>query len=295
MGSKISKPTHPTSVEAKTVVVPRIPHELIDEVLDYLATDLDFKSLQSCALVSKSWIPSCRRHLFHTIRFTSGAATRWVKAFPVPEASPAHYVRELRFALGGGYSAPQQIFEHVPWFTNLERMTWMGAGGFRSLWVLSLRRLPQSLTSLTIETDMVALVQIRDILVQLPNLDDLSLLGFRDTTERRVLLGMGKVVRGRFCGQLRLVNGYADKCVMDMLLEVPTGLHFTEIHIRGMHESFLSTVRLAEACGHTLVKLSYMVSFHGKYRLFFRPVRPVLACGNAIADTTPRCRLPQGF
>jgi hypothetical protein len=53
-----------------------------------------------------------------------------------------------------------------------------------------------------------------------------------------------------------------------MLLEVPTGLHFTELHIRGTHESFLPTVRLAEACCKTLVKLSYTVSIHGKSPLF---------------------------
>ena len=287
MGSKISKATHPTSVKAKTVVVPRIPQELIDEILDYLATDSDFKSLQSCALVSKSWVPSCRRHLFHTVLFTPRGMARWLEAFPVPEESPAHLVRELRFALGGRYSASQDLFEYVQRFTNVEGVAWLGYGGFQSSWIISFGRSPQSLTSLTIETDTVTLVQIRDILAQLPNLDNLSLVGFLDAVERRALPGIGTVLRGRFRGRLRLVNGYAEEGVMNMLLEVPTGLHFTELHVRGVHESFPSTVRLAEACGKTLVKLSYTVSFNGKYHPFFCPALPVLACVNGITDATP--------
>ena len=287
MGLKISKPTHPTSVEAKAVVVPRIPQELIDEILDYLATDSDFKSLQSCALVSKSWVPSCRRHLFHTILFTPRGMARWLEAFPVPEESPAHLVRELRFALGGRYSASQDLLEYVQRFTNVEGVAWLGYGGFQSSWILSFGRSPQSLTSLTIETDTVTLVQIRDILAQLPNLDNLSLVGFLDAVERRAFPGIGTVLRGRFGGRLRLVNGYAEECVMNMLLEAPTGLHFTELHVRGVHESFPSTVRLAEACGKTLVKLSYTVSFNGKYRPCFCPALPVLACVNGITDATP--------
>jgi hypothetical protein len=287
MGSKTSKAKRPASVKAKTVVAPRTPQDLIDEVLDHLATDSDFKSLRSCALVSKSWVPSCRRHLFHTILFNSRSTARWVKTFPVPGESPAHYVRDLCFSLWGYSGAPQKVFDHVPWFINVEKMAWLGHGGFRSPWILSLGRLPQSLTSLTIETDPVTIVQIRDILAQLPNLDNLSLVGFIDAVERRALPGIGTVLRGRFGGRLRLVNGYAEECVMNMLLEVPTGLHFTELHVRGVHESFLSTVRLAEACGKTLVKLSYTVSFNGKYRPCFCPALPVLACVNGITDATP--------
>jgi hypothetical protein len=287
MGSKTSKAKRPASVKAKTVVAPRTPQDLIDEVLDHLATDSDFKSLRSCALVSKSWVPSCRRHLFHTILFNSRSTARWVKTFPVPGESPAHYVRDLCFSLWGYSGAPQKVFDHVPWFINVEKMAWLGHGGFRSPWILSLGRLPQSLTSLTIETDPVTIVQIRDILAQLPNLDNLSLVGFRETVERRARSGMGTVPRGRFGGQLRLVNDYADKDVMDMLLEAPTGLHFTDVHVCGTHKNFLSAVSLAEACGNTLIRLSYTVSILGKYRPFFCPIRPVPVCGNDTADATP--------
>ena len=61
-------------VKTKTVVLPRIPQEIIDEILDHLAADSDLRSLRSCVLVSRSWVPSCRQHLFRAILFNSEAA-----------------------------------------------------------------------------------------------------------------------------------------------------------------------------------------------------------------------------
>jgi len=139
-------------------------------------------------------------------------------------------------------------------------MTLLGQG-VHSLQAPSFLRLPHSVTSLTIVADTVTLVHVRDIMAQLPNLDDLSLSGSLVAVDRRSSPGIETVPRGRFGGKLRLIQGYADESVVNMLLEVPTGLHFTEVDIRGIHECLLSTVRLAEACGKTLVKLSYAVSF----------------------------------
>jgi hypothetical protein len=268
MGSKTSKTKLPTPVKAKAMVVPRIPQEIIDEILDYLATDPGLKSLQSCALVSKSWVRPCRRYIFHTILFTLWSMARWLETFPVPEESPAYHVKDLRFLLGWSVDAPRGFSEHTPWFMNVEKMTLSGHTDVLLSWIPSLGKLPRSVTSLAINVPMVSLARVRDVLVQLPNLDSVSLSGSLITETGDALPGMGAVLRGRFSGRLRLVNGYADKDVMDMLLEVPTGLHFTEVHIRGTHESFLSTVRLAEACGKTIVKLSYVTFFRGESHLF---------------------------
>jgi len=42
-----------TSAETGTVVIPEIPQDIVDEILDHLAFGSDFRSLQACALVSK--------------------------------------------------------------------------------------------------------------------------------------------------------------------------------------------------------------------------------------------------
>ena len=95
MGSISSKAKRLASTKAKVVVTPRIPQDIIDEILDHLVTDSGARYLRTCALVSKSWIPSCRRHLFRVGSFTAASLREWLKKFPVPEDSPAHYVRDI--------------------------------------------------------------------------------------------------------------------------------------------------------------------------------------------------------
>jgi len=251
------------AVPARTemVVVPRIPQEIIDEILDYLAGDSDLISLRSCSLVSKSWIAPCQRHLFHTVHFAPGATFGWSRTFRAPEESPAHFVRDLRVSTGG---SDRLFFEYTPWFTNVERVTLLGDGE----WTPTCWRLPESITSLTMRTDTATLVQIRDILAQLPNLDDLSLSGANYTLNETTSVGIGTVLKGRFGGRLQLLKGYAGMGVVDMLLEVPTGLRFTEVEIRCIHGCLPSTVRLAEVCCKTLVKLSYAVTCYCKFHPF---------------------------
>jgi len=144
----------------------------------------------------------------------------------------------------------------------VERVTLFEHGKVQPLWIPSSGCLPQSVTSLTINTNMVSLVQVRDIMGQLQNLDNLSLMGSLVGVPGRAPTGIGMAVRGRFCGELRLAEGYADEDVVNMLLEVPTGLHFTDVKVLGTRDCILSTARLAESCGKSLVKLLYTVSPH---------------------------------
>ena len=108
-------------------------------------------------------------------------------------------------------------------------------------------------------------------MAHLPELDDLSLTGSLVGVIRGTLLGIGTTLEGRFGGKLRLRTGYTSEAVVDMLLEIPAGLRFTEVQIHSGHERFTSTVRIVEACSETLVKLSYAISLHRKSRLFSWP------------------------
>ena len=276
-------------MESDAVVVPmapRMPQEIIDEILDYLETD--FRSLESCSLVSKSWVTSCRRHLFHAIIFTWTTIPRWVEVFPVPEESPAHHVRDLRFSIRCFFKIPEGFSEHVPWFTNVEKVTWSGEMGLRRLYqMLSLGRLSQSVTSLSLAWDEEALLQIRDILLLFPNLSNLKLVGSFAGSRPQ---GIGTVLSGRLCGRLQLFTFEKDhrSDVVEMLLEAPAGLHFTEVEIRSCYECLLSTVALVEACGETLVKFSYTVENHCKSLIY-------LCQKNADSDTILASGDPETF
>ena len=180
------------------------------------------------------------------------------------EQSPAHHLRDLRVQVGGADSVPDKLFGWIPRFTNMEKMLLFGDGWAASSLRPSLWRLPQSITSLTINTNVFTFVQVWDIMTQLPNLADLSLSGSRASTHESVSPETGKPQRGRFGGRLLLRGGYASKDVMDALLEIPAGLRFTEVAIFCGRDLLLSAVSLVEACSKTLVKLSQSVYFLSK-------------------------------
>ena len=275
MPSDTPKAKPPTRTETKTVSIPSIPQDIIDEILDYFAIDSDhlnvstrasvLGSLRSCALVSKSWAQSCRRHLFRTVVFDSRAVNRWLKVFPVAEESPTHCVRNLTIWIASNDHVPEAFFECTPWFTNVEEISLRGYGGGPPLRRPSLWRLPQSITTLDLNSSEVTPVQLRDIMAQLPNLDNLSLVGSFVAVDRRELLGIGTVLRGRFGGQLIFSSGRNGEDVINMLLEIPSGLRFTEVQVYGSSGGHPSAVRLAEACSKTVVKLLHHETFsHGK-------------------------------
>ena len=270
MGPKTSKAEHPTLVETKTVTIPRIPQDIIDEILDHLVTISGTHHLQACALVSKSWVPSCRRRLFHTVLFTWLDARRWLRTFPVPEESPAHHVRDLCIRIGGPVDwDPDAFLGFIPWFTNVRRMTLVRYGGRYCgnlpLEMPLLRKLPRSVTSLTINAGGITLAEIRNIIALLPNMDDLFLSGALVSVNELERIVM--TLRGGFAGKFGLrVACYAGRDTMDMLFEILIGLHFTEVEILCARECLPSAVKLVEACGKTLVKLSHEATTHRKYR-----------------------------
>ena len=249
-------------------VAPELPRDIIDEILDHLSTcrKSDFRlSLLSCSLISRSWVTPCRQHLFRTVFLTRKHVAKWIEAFPIPERTPAHHVRELRFwSPRQRFDVPKKFFDHIRWFTNVTLVSWKGEADlklFRRM--LSLGSLSSSVTSLTIETSTVSVLQIRDVIAQLPNLENLKLSG---TVAKVRLRGMGSALRGKFNGRLILSGEHIDLGIVNMLLEVPTGLHFTELYIHGTKQSLYSALMLSEACGKNLTKLTYMTGDYGEFR-----------------------------
>ena len=209
------------------------------------------------------------------------------------EESPAHYVRDLRVWIAGDGCFPEKFFKHTLLFTNVEKLALFGHGGIPLLRRTSLWRLPQSITSLTVDTAVVTLVQVRDIMAQLPSLDDLLLSGSLVAVDSRELLGIGTVLRGRFGGKLNLSGEYAGEDVIKMLLEIPSGLRFTEIRICCTRMGLPLSFRLAEACGKTLVKLSYMVTSRGRSTPSPSPAGSRVR--NINADVISSCRSLYSF
>ena len=71
-----------------------LPPEIPDHIIDLLHGER--KTLKECCLISKSWVPRARSHLFSEVAFNSRDGLRaWEKSFPSPIDSPARYIRSL--------------------------------------------------------------------------------------------------------------------------------------------------------------------------------------------------------
>jgi len=73
--------------------------------------------------------------------------------------------------------------------------------------------------------NVCTLVEIRDVMARLPNLDNLSLLGSPVRVDEDIFLEVGTTLGGRFGGKLVLRPTLSAKDFMNMSLEIPTGFH----------------------------------------------------------------------
>ena len=72
----------------------RFPPEIWDHIVDFLHDQPE--TLKQCCLVSKSWVPRTRTHLFGEIAFSyHNNVNAWKETFPDPANSPAHYTHSL--------------------------------------------------------------------------------------------------------------------------------------------------------------------------------------------------------
>ena len=73
---------------------PHLPQEIFDHIIDLLHNDS--YALKHCCLVSKSWVPRTRKHLFADITFRrSSNIGLWKKTFPDVATFPGHHTQYL--------------------------------------------------------------------------------------------------------------------------------------------------------------------------------------------------------
>ena len=77
-----------------TMTPPHLPVESLDYILDFLHDSRG--TIESCCLISKSWIPRTRNILFADVAFNSPEKLQsWKNTFPDSSTSPAWYTRSL--------------------------------------------------------------------------------------------------------------------------------------------------------------------------------------------------------
>ena len=93
-----------------------LPPEILDYIVDHLHDQRE--TLKQCCLVSTSWIPRTRKHLFAKITFNYERDHKaWKKAFPDFSRSPIHHTHTLAFNIFNIMRGEEDIW--IPIFSGV--------------------------------------------------------------------------------------------------------------------------------------------------------------------------------
>ena len=243
---------------------PHLPPEILDHIVDHLH-DTKY-TLRNCCLVSKSWIPRARRHLFADIKFhLTKDLELWKKAFPDPSTSPARYAEALLIRCPEAVADADA--EAGGWITAFSRVAhlWLQSwviGSTSSAPFAPFHRLSPVVKSLYVELDTLESPHIFDLILSFPLLEDLTMnihykaLIEDDDSPDWPLTSAQPSSPQMFTGSLKLLLMGGVKRVTHWLLSLPGGIHFRKLIWGWTHEEHLSLMMaLVEGCSQTLESL----------------------------------------
>ena len=233
-----------------------LPPEIFDLIIDHLHDEPT--TLRACSLVSKSWVPRTRRHLFDRVELDMEYGPfleSWMGFFPDPSTSPAHHTRFLVFRRFLAIAADAtDILTHTRSFchiTGLE-VTTTSAKNDHRLSLFPLHGLSPTLKSLSLDYELLPVSEILNLICSFPLLEDLTLGSY----------SFGKGTEGwdipstspKLTGTLVLNNDHL--LITRGLLSLPNGLHFSKITLVRPVEDAELTMEVASKCSDTLEFLS---------------------------------------
>ena len=243
---------------------PRLPAEMLDHIVDQLQDTTD--ALRNCCLVSKSWIPRTRKHLFADIELpTAESLQSWKKTFPDLSTSPAHYAKTLFV----GFPEIVMSAEAGAWIRGFSRVVHLkmaSNGPFvysATASFVPFHGFSPIMKSLSVMLSALPFPQIFTLILSFPLLEDLALYGSYCPRNRSgdVFDGLPTVTQSPgtpvFTGSLKLFLRGGMKPITHWLLSLPGGIHFRKLTWAWFLEEELSlTGALVEACSHTLESLT---------------------------------------
>jgi hypothetical protein len=244
--------------------IPYLLPEILDYTIDFLHDQLE--TLKRCSLVSKSWVPRTRKHLFADIGFQTEEHLRsWKEAFPDPSTSPAHYAKTLFV------ECPQVVVaadaEPGGWIRGFSGVVNLRVGSHalsadRSFSLVPFHGLSPVLKSLHVIARSLRPSQIVNLILSFPLLEDLAMnTSFGTLTDdgndsNRQLTATQPPSPPVFTGSLRLRVLGAMEPITRQLLSLPSGIHFRRLALMWFEETdSLATTALVEGCSHTLESL----------------------------------------
>ena len=236
-------------------MLPPIPPEIFDLIVDHLHGKTI--TLKACCLISRSWVPRARRHLFAHVEFSSRRfpIRLWMNAFPDPSTSPGHHTRSLWLSdldaiIAAGTSA--QTWVHH--FRLIEELEVANVRLDDSIPVsfIQLHRLSPTLKSLRLFRVSASLSEVLNLICSFPLLENLS---FHRVTTWGNADGWGfPSTSPRLTGSLKLADPIHS--VTRGLLDLPNGLHFSKVTASCSGDDAKLVVNLVSRCSHALESLN---------------------------------------
>jgi hypothetical protein len=238
---------------------PRLPVETLDYIVDHLHDTQD--ALRNCCLVSKSWIPRTRKHLFANVRFpTEKCIESWKKKFPDPSTSPACYAKALfvdcpRAITAGSWLRGFSRVEHLE--VNV-RLRDFSSDGSTTL-LVPFHGFSHVIKSLRMTVPVLLPSPAANLILSFPLLEDLAVTTSYGTSgdgsygSNRLLTVAQPSNPRMFTGTLELNLGRQMKHFIRLLLSLPGGIHFRGLTLKWRHDgTHLPTTALVEGCSRTL-------------------------------------------
>ena len=250
---------------------PYLPPEILDYIVDLLrpCRFTDWKCsdvLKQCCLVSKSWIPRTRKHLFAEIRlYSKENLESWKKIFPDPSISPAYFANSLHVGCPRAITAADA--ERDSWLTGFAHIVHLGVEtqdmypGESLLSLVPFRRFSPVIKFLHLGSTDLPPSRIFNFVLSSPLLEDLTVTGYGLADDGDGSDGPSTVDQPSnpplLTGSLKLL--YLDRGLLPIaarLLTMPGGIHFRKLILECHYKEDLSLAwGLVMRCSHTLESL----------------------------------------
>ena len=251
----------------------RLPQEILDNIIDLLHDDPE--ALEKCCLVSKSWVPRTRKHLFAVVVFCTLAGIQaWKETFPDPSDSPGYHTRAL--IVNCPEAVTQADAEEGGWIRAFSRVVYLELDNYLSLGLyldeeskVSLapfHKFSPTLKSLAVASFFLSRSEVFGLIPSFPHLEDLTLIGNDiisdepDELETVVPPSNSPALTGSL--ELAMSGGVAG--IVRRLLVLPNGVHFQDVKMCWAEEEDIrSAAELVTGCSETLEHLDLMYQLTG--------------------------------
>ena len=254
---------------------PYLPPELLDYIVDSLHDDPN--ALKKCCLVSKSWVPRTRKHLFAEVEFSTEERLELGKtAFPNPSTSPFRFARSLRVTHAHVIKAAGA--EAGGWLRGFSRIVHLGVET-RDMYfgnsetVVSLTPFygfAQTVKSLRVGSVFFSPSRIFDFILSFPLLEDLAVTNYNPSGDEGGSDSGGSSAAVRpsnppvFTGTLELRLREGLRPIAGWLLSLPGGVRFRKLTLTWLcGEDIQLTTALVGECSNTLESLDIICGLSG--------------------------------